>query len=237
MRNLRLCVCWVCDYTTISSIIFQRETQVTSEIPKTRECVPAHEQERLRAFVRQTELMNGRIAGARVAGVRDAAALAALLSDPSIGPRIYTMPNPINALTMHDFITDHLMQRARGEGVLFMSFNAAGDATAYFDVELWPEWSACKFGGAVKAERQGRGFGGACGLAALEWCFGQLGVNRICQTTALDNDRSIRLNARLGMIQMGEVDAMRPDGSVRRSLYWEMERTAWEGKRAARKAG
>ncbi len=200
---------------------------MASEIPKTRICVSMEEQSRLRAFVRQAEWMNGRIAGARVATTQDAAALAGLLSDPSIGPRIYTMPNPINALTMHDFIEDHLMQRARGEGILFVSFNAQGEATAYFDVELWPEWSACKFGGAVKAERQGRGFGGLCGLAAVEWCFDQLGVARICETTAHDNDRSIRLLSRLGFVQHGQVLSVRPDGTTRPSLYWELERAAW----------
>lgn len=193
-------------------------------IPKTRTEVSGEEQRRLRDFVRQAEWMNGRIAGARVARPGDAEALAGLLAHESIGPRIYTMPNPINETTMRVFIEDHLVQRERGEGILFVSFNADGEATAYFDVELWPQWSVAKFGGAVKAERQGRGFGGACGLAAVEWCFDQLGVARICETTARDNDRSIRLLSRLGFRQLGEVISQRPDGTTRPSLYWEMER-------------
>lgn len=208
-----------------------------AKMPKTQIRVPEAEAERLRDFVRNAKTMNGRIAGARVARREDAAALAGLLSDPSIGPKIYTMPNPINLETMSVFIDDHLMQRARGEGILFVSFNAEGEATAYFDVELWPEVSACKFGGAVKAGRQGRGFGGACGLAAVEWCFDQLGVNRICETTARDNDRSIRLLSRLGFIQNGEVISHRPDGATRPSLYWELERTCWEEARQLRRAG
>lgn len=208
-----------------------------ADIPKTRTCVSSEEAERLRAFVRQAELMNGRIAGARVARREDAAALAGLLAHESIGPRIYTMPNPINAETMSRFIDDHLMQRARGDGILFVSFNGQGEATAYFDVELWPQWSIAKFGGAVKAERQGRGFGGACGLAAVEWCFEQLGVARICETTARDNDRSIRLLSRLGFVQMGEVTAVRPDGTTRPSLYWELEREAWDAARFIRRVG
>lgn len=199
--------------------------------------VAAGEAERLRAFVRQAELMNGRIAGARVARRDDGAALAGLLCHESIGPRIYTMPNPINAETMTGFIEDHLLQRARGEGILFASFNAEGEATAYFDVELWPQWSVAKFGGAVKAERQGRGFGGACGLAAVEWCFDQLGVQRICETTAHDNDRSIRLLSRLGFHQDGEVISVRPDGSTRPSIYWEMSREDWQSARSLRRAG
>ena len=208
-----------------------------ADIPKTRTCAPDTEAERLRPFVRKAEFMNGRIAGARGACREDAAALAGLLAHESIGPRIYTMPSPINAQTMGDFIDDHLMQRARGDGILFASFNGAGEATAYFDVELWPQWSIAKFGGAVKAERQGRGFGGACGLAAVEWCFDQLGVARICETTARDNDRSIRLLSRLGFVQMGEVTAVKPDGSTRPSLYWELEREAWEVLRAVRRTG
>lgn len=191
----------------------------------------------MRAFVRRAEFMNGRIAGARVAVREDAAALAALLSHDSIGPRIYTMPTPINTETMTTFIEDHLAERALGEGILFASFNAAGEATAYFDVQVWPEWSVAKFGGAVKAERQGRGFGGACGLAAVEWCFDQLGVNRICETTARDNDRSIRLLSRLGFIQMGEVISTRPDGGTRPSIYWEMSRQDWRDARSLKRTG
>jgi len=208
-----------------------------SDIPKTRIRVSDEEADRLRSFVRQADLMNGRIAGARLARREDAAALAGLLGHESIGPKIYTMPNPINEETMAIFIEDHLMQRARGEGILFASFNAAGEATAYFDVELWPHWSIAKFGGAVKAERQGRGFGGACGLAAVEWCFDQLGVARICETTARDNHRSIRLLSRLGFEQMGEVTSVKPDGATRPSLYWEMARSDREAAREQRRAG
>lgn len=195
-----------------------------ADIPKTRIAVADQEQQRLREFVQKAEWMNSRIAGARVARPEDASALADLLAHESIGPRIYTMPNPINSQTMRAFIEDHLTQRERGDGILFVSFNGSGEATAYFDVEIWPQWSVAKFGGAVKAERQGRGFGGACGLAAVEWCFDQLGVARICETTARDNDRSIRLLSRLGFRQLGEVISERPDGTTRPSLYWEMER-------------
>lgn len=210
---------------------------MSDAIPKTRNCVSEEEARRLRDVVREAELMNGRIAGARVARREDAAALAGLLSHESIGPRIYTMPDPINESTIADFIDAHLMQRARGEGILFVSFNEAGEATAYFDVELWPQWSIAKFGGAVRAERQGRGFGGACGLAAVEWCFGQLGVARICETTAVDNERSIRLLSRLGFVQMGDVVCVKPDGSTRPSLYWELARSEWDAARQPRRTG
>ncbi len=123
--------------------------------------------------------MNGRISGARVTQREDAAALANLLGHDSIGPRIYTTPNSINEATMAKFIIDPLMQRARGEGILSVSFNAAGEATAYFDVELWPQWPAAKFGGAVKPERAGPGLQRRPRAGGGRSCFGHLGVARI----------------------------------------------------------
>ncbi len=196
-------------------------------MPKTRQAVTPDEAERLRSVIRQAECIPGRFGDVRVTLPQDADALARLLSHESIGPRIYTMPPVIDASSMRTFIEDHLMERARGEGILFTVFAPDGEALAYFDVQLWAEWGACKFGGAVKASRQGRGFGGATTIAAIEWCFSVLGVERICETTALDNDRSIRLLSRLGFTPMGEVTSIRPDGSTRQSLYWEMERAAW----------
>jgi len=128
---------------------------VSDEIPKTRLAVELGEAARLRVFIRSAELVNGRIAGARLAQPADAAALAALLSHESIGTRIYTMPSPINAQTMQRFIGAHLEERARGEDILLASFNAMGEATAYSDVQVWLGWSIANFGG-------------ACGLAAVE---------------------------------------------------------------------
>ncbi len=74
-----------------------------ADILKKRRALPAEQPERSRDFVRPAEFMNGRIAGARVAQREDATAIAGLLSHDSIGPRFYTMPNPINAETMTAF--------------------------------------------------------------------------------------------------------------------------------------
>lgn len=199
----------------------------TGRLPATRIAASSQEAERLKAVIRQAERIPGRFGDVRVVMPEDAPALAAFLSHESIGPRIYTMPPVIDAASMRDFIEDHLLQRARGDGVLFAVFSEAGDVLAYFDVELWAEWGACKFGGAVTPVRQGRGFGGATTIAAIDWCFGHLGVARICETTAPDNDRSIRLLSRLGFVHMGDIISTRPDGSTRPSLVWEMERAAW----------
>lgn len=209
---------------------------MSDEIPVTRLVVSDEEAERLRCVIRSASLMGGRVPSARVAIPDDAEALADLLRHESIGPKIYTMPDPINRETMSEFITDHLAQQVRGDGILFASFDREGRATAYFDVEVWPQWSIAKFGGAVRSERQGRGFGGLCGLAAVEWCFDVLGVARICETTAPDNQRSIALLARLGFRQLGRITSVRPNGTSRPSIYWEMERASWRGAAAPRSA-
>ena len=198
-----------------------------SSIPKTRFPVAPEEAERIRSVVRETTHIPGPFGDVRVAAPADAPALARLISHETIAPRLSTMPPVIDARSMLGVIEDHLMEKARGEGVFFGVFNPAGEALAYFDVLVWPEWGACKFGGAVTPARQGRGFGASTTIAAIDWCFHVLGVARICETTALDNDRSNRLLSRLGFVRMGEVTAIRPDGSPRPSAYWEMERDAW----------
>ena len=106
------------------------------------------------------------------------------------------------------------------------------EATAHCDAQLWSQCSIAKFAAAVKAECQHRGFSGACGPAAVAWRFDQLCLARICETTAEDDDRLMRLLSRLGFIQMGEVMAVKPDGAPRPSPDWELEREAWEAQRS-----
>ena len=69
--------------------------------------------------------------------------------------------------------------------------------------------------------------GGAGALRSFGWMFESLGVRLIGLTAALDNVRSARLIDAAGFVRMGERESVRPDGAVRRSLYWEMTREAW----------
>ncbi|HEY9236857.1 MAG TPA: GNAT family protein, partial [Phenylobacterium sp.] len=57
--------------------------------------------------------------------------------------------------------------------------------------------------------------------------FEDLGVRLIGLTAALDNVRSAAAIDGAGFRRMGERESLRPDGSVRRSLYWEMTREEW----------
>ena len=57
--------------------------------------------------------------------------------------------------------------------------------------------------------------------------FEVLGLRLIGVTAALDNIRSAKAIDGAGFRRMGERDSVRPDGTVRRSLYWELTRDEW----------
>ena len=57
--------------------------------------------------------------------------------------------------------------------------------------------------------------------------FETLGVRMMCLTASLDNVRSQKGIDAAGFVRMGERDAVRPDGTIRRSVYWEMTRDEW----------
>jgi RimJ/RimL family protein N-acetyltransferase len=205
--------------------------------PWTKTEISEPERERMREVIRSAVRVAGTYTRGRVVEMEDADALAALFNEPSIGGAIYTLPYPATRESAEAFIDDHLEQRSRGEGILFASFADDGAATGYFDAELWEQWGAVKFGGAVTANRQNRGFGALGALACIEWCMDVLGVQRLCQTTAPDNHRSIRMMVNMGFVQVGEMLSVRPDGSTRPSLCWEMDQEIWRRLREGKRAG
>ena len=66
---------------------------------------------------------------------------------------------------------------------------------------------------------------------AAAFMFETLGVRLIGLTAALDNIRSIRAIDGAGFVRMGERESVRPDGTVRRSAYWELTREEWRARR------
>ena len=79
----------------------------------------------------------------------------------------------------------------------------------------------------MRAGLQNTGSGGAGAAHTFGWIFETLGVRMMCLTAALDNIRSTRLIDRAGFRRMGERDGTRPDGTIRRSHYWELTRLEW----------
>jgi RimJ/RimL family protein N-acetyltransferase len=169
--------------------------------------------------------------GRRTARLEDAAALAGLLSDPVVSGPIYDIPRPIEPPVMAAWIAESLAQQARGEGVLLLTLGADGEVAGYSKVTVWPDRSAAELAGAVAASRQGRGRGASGAAQMFDWMFSALRVRLIGLTAALDNVRSAKVIEAAGFRRMGERDSLRADGTVRRSLYWELRREEWAHRR------
>lgn len=195
--------------------------------PKTELKATAEEADAIRAAVRTadpTTLGPGRaIASAdHIAGLLD------LLSDPAVSDPIYDLPRPFTASSIAAWIADSEAQRQRGEGLLFVTSDFSGKVAGYSKITVWPERSSAELGGALRADLQNTGSGGAGAFHTFGWIFDTLGVRLMCLTAALDNIRSAKLIDKAGFVRMGERDAVRPDGSIRRSIYWELTREGWD---------
>jgi RimJ/RimL family protein N-acetyltransferase len=163
---------------------------------------------------------------AHVDGVLD------LFSDPAVSDPIYDLPRPFTRASISGWIEQSVEQHRRGEGLLILTVVPDGTVMGYSKISVWPERSAAELGGALRASLQGAGSGGSGAAHTIDWIFTTLNVRLICLTAALDNVRSAKLIDRMGFVRMGERDGVRPDGSVRRSIYWELGREAWARARA-----
>ena len=206
-----------------------REKAPWSAPPITVLQVSAEEEAAIRAAVRGVDDASLTI-GRRIARPEDTAALTALLADPAVSGPIYDIPRPIDEARIGAWIDESLALQAAGECVLMLNLTPDGAVVGYSRVTVWPERSAAELAGAMAASHQGGGQGGSGALRMFGWIFDTLGVRLMGLTAALDNVRSAKLIDAAGFTRMGERDSVRPDGTVRRSLYWEMTREDWRGK-------
>ena len=153
--------------------------------------------------------------------------LVALLSDEHVSGPIYDLPRPFTEDSLTRWVAESQAQALAGEGLLIVNLDAAGEVSGYSKITVWPDRSAAELAGAVRADRQNSGQGGAGMAHSFGWIFETLGVRMMCLTAALDNVRVQRGIDGAGFTRMGERDAVRPDGTIRRSIYWEMTRDAW----------
>ena len=188
--------------------------------------VSAAEEAAIRAAVRGVDDASLTI-GRRIARPEDAAALTALLADPAVSGPIYDIPRPIDETHIGAWIDESLALQAAGKCVLLLNLAPDGAVVGYSRVTVWPDRSAAELAGAMAASHQGGGQGGAGALRMFGWIFDALGVRLMGLTAALDNIRSAKLIDAAGFTRMGERDSVRADGTVRRSLYWEMTREDW----------
>jgi RimJ/RimL family protein N-acetyltransferase len=153
--------------------------------------------------------------------------LVKLLSDPAVSGPIYDLPRPIDEESVTRWVTESQAQALAGDALLIVNLDEAGEAVGYSRITLWPEHSSAELAGAVRADLQNSGRGGAGMAHTFGWIFETLGVQLMCLTAALDNIRVQKGIDAAGFVRMGERDAVRPDGSIRKSVYWEMTRDDW----------
>ena len=156
-----------------------------------------------------------------------AASLARMLADPRVSDPIYDLPRPITEASVQAWIEATADQQARGEAVLILSLDEDGEVAGYSRFSVWPDRSSAEIAGATRADRQNRGQGTTGAARSFGWMFEVLGVRLVGLTAALDNVRSARVIEAAGFRPMGERDSRRPDGTLRRSLYWEMTIDEW----------
>jgi RimJ/RimL family protein N-acetyltransferase len=206
-----------------------------SAAPKTVLEVSPQEEAAIRKAVREADLVRlGE--GYVLAGPEHVTGLVEFLSDPAVSAPIYDLPRPVTPETVTAWVEEARRAREAGEGLLAVRVDADGRIAGYSRFTVWPDRSAAEIAGGQRADLQNAGAGKAGAARSFNWMFEVLGVRLICVTAALDNVRSAKVIEAAGFQPMGERDCIRPDGSIRRSLYWEATREAWR-ERMARAAG
>ncbi|MBS0331537.1 MAG: GNAT family N-acetyltransferase [Proteobacteria bacterium] len=189
--------------------------------PKTVLTATPDEAAAIRAAVRAAE-------GHVVAGPEHVDGLLDLLADPRVSDPIYDLPRPITRDSVARWVADSAALQQEGRCILAVTLDAAGAVAGYSRFTIWPERASGELAGAMRADRQGQGQGGRGVAHAIAWMFETLGLRLIGLTAALDNVRSAKAIEAAGFTRMGEVESVRPDGTTRRSLYWELSRADWE---------
>jgi RimJ/RimL family protein N-acetyltransferase len=153
--------------------------------------------------------------------------LVALLSDERVSGPIYDLPKPITPDSVTRWVAERQAERLAGEGLLFVTLDAAGEVAGYAHIAVWPERSSAELAGAIRADLQGHGQGSVGMARSFAWIFERLGVRLMCLTAALDNVRAQKGIDAAGFRRMGEREVVRRDGTRRASVYWEMTRDEW----------
>lgn len=197
-----------------------------SSPPITRLEVSVEEAGRIRAAVRRADV---RLLGPDyvIAGPEHVASLTELLSDPVVSDPLYDLPRPFTCENVAAWIAAACERQEQGTAVMAVAVDAAGRVLTFSLFTVWPELSAAEIAGAYRSDMQSQGIGKRGAAHSFEWMFEHLGVRLIGLTAALDNARSAAVIEAAGFIPMGERDCIRPDGTIRRSRYWEMLRDDW----------
>jgi len=168
-----------------------------------------------------------RAQGHTVAGPEHVDGLLALLSDGRVSDPIYDLPGPITRESIAAWVAESEALRQAGRCLLAVGLDAQGRVAGYWRYTIWPERASGELAGARRADLQNAGSGRQGVAHAIAWMFEGLGLRLIALTAALDNIRSAKAIDGAGFVRMGEVESVKPDGTTRRSLYWELTRDEW----------
>lgn len=194
--------------------------------PFTRLDVSAEEANAIRKAVRNADvsLLGPTYA---IAGPEHVEGLLGLLDDPRVSDPIYDLPRPFTRQSIEEWVTEARRKQQCGEAILAVMFDQDGLIGSYSYFTVWPQRSAAEIAGAYRPDLQNRGTGKSGAARSFGWMFEHLGVRLIGLTAAQDNERSAAVIEAAGFVPMGERDSTRPDGTKRRSRYWEMQRDDW----------
>ncbi len=198
--------------------------------PKTVLTATRQEEQAIRDAVRNADPLTlgpGRI----IANETHAAGVLDLFADPAVSEPIYDLPRPFTLSSIAAWIAEAERQRQTGDGLLILTATPDGTIVGYSKISVWPDRASAELGGAIRATLQNSGAGGSGAAHTFGWIFSTLKVRLIGLTAALDNIRSAKLIDRIGFRRLGERESIRPDGTIRRSLYWEMTAAEWVAKR------
>ncbi|MFL5295623.1 MAG: GNAT family N-acetyltransferase [Phenylobacterium sp.] len=165
--------------------------------------------------------------GQLVAGAEHVESLLKLLSDPRVSDPIYDLPRPFTPASIARWVEESAALQQEGRCILAMSLDGAGEVAGYTRFTIWPERASGEMAGAKRRDLQNSGAGRSGVSSGIAWMFEALHLRLIGLTAAVDNVRSAKAIDGAGFRRMGEVESVRPDGTTRRSLYWELTRDEW----------
>ncbi|WP_084398859.1 GNAT family N-acetyltransferase [Henriciella aquimarina] len=201
-----------------------------SQIPFTRRRTEAEREAAIRAAVRNVETLPSTAHHARLAEPGDERDFLTFLQYPEVRDWIYSLPRPLTLETVRGLIVREMAARERGEGLLWLNFDAEGRVSGYSELRVWPQWAAGELAGAMRPDLQNKGQGAAGMMRTFTWMFEALDLDLICNTTALDNVRIQALFRKTGFVHKGDIESERPDGTRRASQVWEVTRDTWFAK-------
>ena len=188
--------------------------------PKTVLTATPQEEAAIIAAVREAQ-------GHTLAGPEHVDGLLALLADPRVSDAIYDLPRPFTRESIAKWVADSEALRQQGRCVLSVTLDTEGRVAGYSRFSVWPDRASGELAGARRADLQNSGSGRQGVAHSIAWMFQGLGLRLIGLTAALDNVRSAKAIEGAGFKPMGEVESVKPDGTTRRSLYWELTRDEW----------